>query len=182
MFLLDRTDVKPTINFNAATANTFTALQTFSSGVKFGGGTGTLNYFEESTWTPGVRSSNNLATFSVNATETVGRYTRIGKMVFVEFALQLSGATTGTTTGEIILQNLPFAAQGLGAGINYRTVGMAENFTIATNNGGILIRLVASTDATMSIQLMNGGAGTLAASTFSGNGARISGGFQYQVA
>ena len=182
MFLLDRTDVKPTINFNAATANTFTALQTFSSGVKFGGGTGTLNYFEESTWTPGVRSSNNLATFSVNATETVGRYTRIGKMVFVEFALQLSGATSGTTTGEVVFQNLPFAAQALGSGINYRAVGMAEGFSIPTNNGGILFRLIASTEFVLSIQLLAGGAGSLLASTFSGSGARISGGFQYQVA
>jgi hypothetical protein len=182
MQLLDSTDVRPTINFNAATANTFTALQTFSSGVKFGGGTGTLNYYEESTWTPGIRSSNNLATFNVNATETVGRYIRVGKMVFVEFALQLSGATTGTTTGECILLNLPFAGQALASGINYRPVLMAEGFTIATNSGSIAVRILASTEAIMSLQLLNGGAGSLTAAIFSGNNARLSGGFQYQVA
>jgi hypothetical protein len=182
MFDLNGVDVIPTINFNAATANTFTALQTFSSGVKFGGGTGTLNYYEESTWTPGIRSSNNLATFSVNATETVGRYIRVGKMVFVEFALQLSGATSGTTTGECVLQNLPFAGQALASGINYRAVLMAEGFSIATNNAGVLVRIIASTDAFLSIQLLNGGAGSFLASTFSGNGARLSGAFQYQVA
>lgn len=181
MFLLDRTDVKPTINFNAATANTFTALQTFSSGVKFGGGTGTLNYFEESTWTPGVQSTG--ATFSVNATETVGRYTRIGKMVFVEFAVQLSGATTGTTSNVVFFNSLPFAAQLLGSvGANDRPVLGAAGFTIALNNGGLSAKLIASTTFEIKAYYINGGFNDFLASTFSGNGARISGAFQYQVA
>ena len=163
-----------------ATTNTWAAVQTFSAGIQFGGGTSTLNYYEEGTWTPGVQSTG--ATFSINASNTVGRYTRIGKMVFCEFAVQLSGATTGTTSNVVFLTGLPFTPQLLGSVANDKFVLSATGFTIALNNGGLALRLLANSTPEIKAYYINGGLNDFLASTFSGNGARICGAFHYQVA
>lgn len=180
MFDLNGVDVIPTINFNAATANTFTALQTFTSGIKFGGGTGTLNYYEETTWVPSIRSAG--ATFNVDATETTGRCVRIGKMVFVEFAIQLSGATTGTLTNQIFIQNLPFIPQLLGTKLNWRPVLAYEGFTIGYTNGGLVACLSPYNEFAVTSVRDNTTMGVVSGGMFTGSGARICGAFQYQVA
>jgi hypothetical protein len=150
-------------------------------GVRFGSaGLSVLSTYEEGTWTPGVRSTG--ATFSVNATETVGRYIRIGKIVHVEFSIELSGATTGTTTNICWLQNLPYAAQLLGTKLNWRPVLGYEGFTIGSTNGGINANLTTSTEFSLTFVRDSATMGALSAGMFSGSGARIAGAFSYQVA
>jgi hypothetical protein len=149
-------------------------------GIRFGStGLSVLSTYEEGTWTPVVSSTG--ATFSVNATETVGRYVRIGKMVFVEFAVQLSGATTGTTTNQVNIAGMPYASQLIGTGHNHRPVLIGESFT-TTATGGLVANLVASTAFNVAVASTTGGTSALTAGTFSGSGARITGAFSYQVA
>lgn len=150
------------------------------AGVRFGSaGLSVLSTYEEGTWTPVVSSTG--ATFSVNATETVGRYIRIGKQVTVEFAVQLSGATTGTTTNQVNIAGMPYASQLLGTGQNHRPVLLGDGF-ITTATSGLVANLIASTTFNVSVASTTGGMAALTAATFSGSGARITGAFTYQVA
>jgi hypothetical protein len=149
-------------------------------GIRFGSaGLSVLSTYEEGTWTPVVSSTG--ATFSVNATETVGRYVRIGKLVTVEFAVSLSGATTGTTTHQVNFAGMPYASQLIGTGHNHRPVLIGENFT-TTATGGLVANLIASTAFNVAVASTTGGTTPLTAATFSGSGARITGAFTYQVA
>lgn len=150
-------------------------------GIRFGTtGLSILSTYEEGTWTPGIRSTG--ATFTVNATETVGRYIRIGKLVYVEFAIELSASTTGTTTNIIFIQNLPYAPQLLGTKNNNRPVLAYEGFTIGSANGGLCALLVNGTEFGVNFVRDNTTMGVVNGGMFSGSGARISGGFSYQVA
>ena len=149
-------------------------------GIRFGtAGLSVLSTYEEGTWTPVVSSTG--ATFSVNGTETVGRYIRIGKYVFVEFAVQLSGATTGTTTNQVNIAGMPYASQLIGTGHNHRPVLIGESFT-TTATSGLVANLIASTAFNVAVASTTGGTSALTAGTFSGSGARITGAFSYQVA
>lgn len=149
-------------------------------GIRFGtAGLSVLSTYEEGTWTPVVSSTG--ATFSVNGTETVGRYVRIGKMIFVEFAVQLSGATTGTTTNQVNIAGMPYASQTIGTGHNHRPVLIGESFT-TTATSGLVANLIASTAFNVAVASTTGGTSPLTAGTFSGSGARITGAFSYQVA
>ena len=149
-------------------------------GIRFGTtGLSVLSTYEEGSWTPVVSSTG--ATFSVNGTETVGRYIRIGKMVFVEFAVELSGATTGTTTNQVNIAGMPYASQLIGTGHNHRPVLIGESFT-TTATSGLVANLIASTAFNVAVASTTGGTSALTAGTFSGSGARITGAFSYQVA
>jgi hypothetical protein len=149
-------------------------------GIRLGSaGLSVLSTYEEGTWTPVVSSTG--ATFSVNATETVARYIRIGKQVTVEFAVQLSGATTGTTTNQVNIAGMPYASQLIGTGHNHRPVLIGESFT-TTATGGLVANLIASTAFNVAVASTTGGTSPLTAATFSGSGARITGAFTYQVA
>lgn len=150
-------------------------------GIRFGStGLSVLSTYEEGTFTPGIRSTG--ATFSLDATETVGRYTRIGKMVFVEFAIQLSGATTGTLTNQIFIQNLPFTPQVLGTKLNWRPVLAYEGFTVGYANGGLVANLTNGTEFAVTSVRDNTTMGVINGGMFTGSGARICGGFSFQVA
>jgi hypothetical protein len=150
------------------------------AGIRFGtAGLSVLSTYEEGTWTPVVSSTG--ATFSVNATETVARYIRIGKQVTVEFAVQLSGATTGTTTNQVNIAGMPYASQLIGTGHNHRPVLIGESFT-TTATSGLVANLIASTAFNVAVASTTGGTSPLTAATFSGSGARITGAFTYQVA
>jgi hypothetical protein len=149
-------------------------------GIRFGStGLSVLSTYEEGTWTPVVSSTG--ATFSVNGTETVGRYIRIGKQVTVEFSVQLSGATTGTTTNQVNIAGMPYASQLIGTGHNHRPVLIGEGFT-TTATSGLVANLIASTAFNVAVASTTGGTAALTAATFSGSGARITGAFTYQVA
>lgn len=85
-----------------ATSNTWNALQTFSAGVQFGGGTTVLNYFEEGPWTPAFTGSGVTVTY----TSRTGSYQRIGNYVFLNATLVI--ATSTTTGAKVTVTGLPF--------------------------------------------------------------------------
>jgi hypothetical protein len=87
------------------------------SGVKFGNGSGTLNYYEQGTWTPRLKNGS----FTTNAgVSNVGWYTRIGNLITVGGTLDW-GAGTGAPDGNSLqIACLPFASSNTG---NERNVG-----------------------------------------------------------
>jgi hypothetical protein len=84
------------------TTNTWNALQTFSAGVQFGGGTTVLNYYEEGPWTPAFTGSGVTITY----TSRTGSYQRIGNYVFLNATIVI--ATSTTTGAKVTVTGLPF--------------------------------------------------------------------------
>ena len=78
-----------------------------AGGVKFGNGTGTLNYYEQGTWTPRLKNGS----FTTNAgAGNCGWYTRIGNLVTVGGTLDW-GAGSGAQDGNSLqIACLPFAS------------------------------------------------------------------------
>jgi hypothetical protein len=88
------------------TAQSYTALATFSAGIKLGASPTTLNYYEEGTWTPALQfggASNGLTYASQGL---IGRFIRVNKMVTVWATLRLSHV--GSSVGNATVANLPF--------------------------------------------------------------------------
>ena len=107
MEMLDSTDVQYTWKpAGVNQENTFPSLQTFSAGVKFGGGTSTLNYFEEGPWTPAFTGTGVTVTY----TSRTGSYQRIGNYVFLNATIVI--ATSTTTGAKVTVSGLPFAPLG----------------------------------------------------------------------
>jgi hypothetical protein len=88
-----------------------------SSGVKFGNGSSTLNYYEEGTWTPRLKNGS----FTTNAgAGNAGWYTRIGNLITVGGTLDW-GAGSGAQDGNSLqIACLPFASSSTS---NQRNVG-----------------------------------------------------------
>ena len=88
---------------------TFPATQSASSDAN------TLDDYEEGTFTPvmGCTSSNPTVTYS----NQIGRYTKIGRLVYIRLQLDNISAPTGTLTNQMTITGLPFtAAAGIGYG------------------------------------------------------------------
>jgi hypothetical protein len=72
------------------------------SGVKFGSGTTTLNYYEEGSWTPTFSNSSTTPSYLTQ----FGRYTRIGRVVHVVGKIGASNLGSGT----LYVGGLPFGS------------------------------------------------------------------------
>jgi len=92
------------------------------SGVKFGSGATTLNYYEEGTWSPQIYYQNGTdQTNSTNVTQ-VGIYTKVGKVVYASGVLQWT--ITGSPANDNIgIKNLPFTAK---TGADYYHWGLVQ--------------------------------------------------------
>lgn len=92
---------------------TFNGLKTFDDGIAFtqtGTATGTttaatLGHYEEGTWTPTITATSGVPTAY---TVQVGRFTRIGRVVFYQFRVAISGVNT--LSGGMEVAGLPFTA------------------------------------------------------------------------
>lgn len=83
-----------------------------------------LNWYEEGTWTPTVSGGVGSPTY----TTQVGKYTKIGRLVYFSIALKLSGGTPAA--GQIRFSGLPFTTENAapyGAGF----IGFSGNFVTA---------------------------------------------------
>jgi hypothetical protein len=87
-----------TMNILTANGIKFPATQVTSSDGN------TLDDYEEGTFTPTLRYD--VGTSGVAYSSRVGKYTKIGRQVFVEFQIGLT--SKGTGSGEVYLGNLPF--------------------------------------------------------------------------
>jgi hypothetical protein len=103
-----------------STANTWTAVQTFSANPSVTGGAisfpatqvpsagaNDLDDYEEGTWTPTITATS--GTFTT--TSAGGSYTKIGRVVIIRVAITIT--TVGTASGGVVF-TLPFTANGTG--------------------------------------------------------------------
>jgi hypothetical protein len=136
-----------TIGSGTPSTGAFTTLNasgliTASSGVKFASGTGTLNYYEEGTWTPTLIGS------SVAGTQTYvvqnGRYTRVGSKVYVEFYVEIS-AKGGTMAGDVEIGGLPFTVKNVANYYPTANVGVYQGWTLAAGRTQLIGRGVPNT-------------------------------------
>jgi hypothetical protein len=119
-------------------------------------GTGTSELFddyEEGTWTPEITGTSTAGTIAYNAQH--GYYTKIGRLVQVEFYVQWN---SGTGTGNLQVTGLPFTA-----GNNLTQPGLAigdiENVALTAAN--IATLAVASNSTNISLrQVPTGGGGS----------------------
>ena len=84
---------------------------TASGGVKFNPSTGTLNYYEEGSWTPSVTIGGSTA--GVTYQIRFGRYIRIGSSVTIWSCIRLT--STGGLSGEVTITGLPFTPANIGS-------------------------------------------------------------------
>jgi trimeric autotransporter adhesin len=86
-----------------------------TGGITFNGDTAAANAlddYEEGTWTPEVTAST--APTGVTYNYQGGRYTKVGRMVSVQFGLQLSSVGTGGS-GDVSITGLPFVSLNVGS-------------------------------------------------------------------
>ena len=82
-------------------------LRVDADGLKFGSDTAAANAlddYEEGTWTPTFVSTSASFSYSVQG----GNYTKVGRLVFANFRIQLSGSPSGTTSNVVFVGGLPF--------------------------------------------------------------------------
>jgi hypothetical protein len=84
---------------------TFPATQSASSDAN------TLDDYEEGTWTPVWSPATTNFSAITYAADTGGRYTKIGRMVYVQFFIQVSSYSGGS--GLLRLQGFPFSTDGV---------------------------------------------------------------------
>ena len=98
----------------------------YLSGGVYLGGTGSANYlddYEEGTWNPSIGGT---ATY---AASNYGRYTKIGNVVTLQFAIAVTSVGTGSTSSVI---NLPFTSENIGE-VQSGHVSYFGNLATATN-------------------------------------------------
>jgi len=76
-----------------------------NGGVRFGGGTTTMNYYEEGSWSP-ILSGTNGGNYTMGG-NTTGKYTRVGNTVTATCTIQWNGG--GPYSGNLEVKGLPFA-------------------------------------------------------------------------
>jgi hypothetical protein len=110
-----------------------------AAGIKFGSGSGTLNYYEEGTFTPTNLNSN-----MASVTPVWGRYVRIGNQISVNVRWNVSPGGTGQ---RYIVFNLPFAFN-FTSNISY--TGAVSNYnnglSSSSSNVGTSVRNSSSSD------------------------------------
>ena len=79
-----------------------------ASGGPQGTGTELLDDYEEGTWTP-VYQMTGTQFSSITHDVQIGTYTKIGRLVTVNFGIRTSALTKGSASGNVIIAGLPFA-------------------------------------------------------------------------
>lgn len=112
-----------TIIFKTANATAMTILSSqkvqFPNGLTFGSDTSddnTLDDYEEGSWTPTITNAGSYTT-------QYGRYTKIGRMVFIHIKLHATGVTQDGTG--VVISGLPIAADDT-SDTNQRSSGFVE--------------------------------------------------------
>ena len=87
-----------------------------------------LNWYEEGTWTPVVAGSISAGTATYCLQN--GRYTRVGRQVYIEVALAWSG---GTGTGNLYITGLPFTSAN-GGTVSAMSIALADFLALTAAN------------------------------------------------
>jgi len=93
-----------------------------------------LDDYEEGTWTPTIDTNGSALTISYSS---VGRYTKIGRMVYCACYLDISSVSGGS--GEVLIESLPFTAE---SSYYLWTGGVANStFTTLSNETPLFIQV-----------------------------------------
>ena len=147
---------------------TFPATQSASTDAN------TLDDYEEGTWTPVLAGSSTAGTGTYNV--QVGSYTKVGRLVIVTFALSW---TAHTGTGNMLINNLPFASANINNYVEY--VANMEFVSITMPASTIPFAVITNNQSTITIAVQTvatGAASTLAMDTLG----QIYGSITYQTA
>lgn len=87
-----------------------------SSGISFDGGTDFLGAYDEDTWTPTIGGSAVDPT-TVTYTTQVGRYIRIGNLVWANGYIVINTFTLGGGSGNLELRGLPFTTSNISGNV-----------------------------------------------------------------
>ncbi len=116
------------------TSNRFKDL--YLSGGVYLGGTGSANHlddYEEGIWTPTLDGSTGNPTGTASATQNVGFYTKVGRMVMASFRVEYTSVSGGS--GSFRIAGLPFNVI---SNSNYRSSGNVSFFRGVTHGGNRL--------------------------------------------
>lgn len=155
---------------------------TAAKGINFTANTGAagktsqlLNWYEEGTWTPSISNSFNNYTHTIQ----VGRYTRIGNLVTLEFTIAWTTTNAGALT--FFIEGLPFTPVTL---TNYASAGSLGVINNLTNTNQIVCQVESATSQIKFYARVSGGSATALASgnwNTAGTANQVSGTITYQV-
>ena len=92
-----------------------------------------LDDYEEGTWTPTLISTG--ATFGYSLQE--GKYTKIGRQVFVTADIYMNDVASGTLTNTLTIQSLPFAADTASSAFTSFNMGYMEAVVVPIGHIGV---------------------------------------------
>lgn len=97
-----------------------------------------LNDYEEGSWTPAYTTSNG-AYASVTHSIQIGRYRKIGSLVYITASLRTSAANITGATGQMLISGLPFTAASISQGAASMSVSYATIFANVRPQGAYVI-------------------------------------------
>ena len=111
----------------------------FSNGISFDSGTNLLSSYAVGTWTPVLRGSTTAGTNTY--TVQYGRYTRVGRIVYISGRIAISGAVDATMAGTMQIAGLPFTVANQNGADGIVSVGEMSNanLTASTQINGIAV-------------------------------------------
>ena len=145
-----------------ARAQTFTALQTLSAGLTFGGTT--LSAYAEGIWSPDLQFGG--AKVGLTYSSVVGLYTRIGRLVVANATFTLSAK--GSSTGNAIVQDSSGILAGLGTPTTVST-GVINFNNMTTSLVGMQALQIGSAFYMQGLAAAGATVNTLNASDFANN-------------
>jgi hypothetical protein len=108
---------------------TFPASPSLSSNVN------TLDDYEEGTWTPTLIAFSGGTNATISYGQQLGRYTKIGNTVFLEFYVSINSKAGGS--GIVCIGNLPFTPEG---SMQYSgTLTPYTDFTVSVTNPSVYV-------------------------------------------
>jgi hypothetical protein len=121
-----------------------------------------LNDYEEGTWTPAVAGSTLAGTASYVVQQ--GRYTKVGRQVFVEMYISWS---SGTGTGNLLVSGLPFTSANVAI---YPSLAIGFVNEVSMGSNAYLTAYVGINSTTINIDSAQVGGTTRAATAYSASG------------
>ena len=139
----------PTLVGNVTMSTGNLVVGTSGKGIDFSAtpGTGTselLSDYEEGDWTP-VYTTSNGAYASVTHSIQVGKYRKVGSLVYITLSLRTSAANITGATGLMLISGLPFTAESISQG----TASMSVSYSSLYGNVRPMGAYVASGGTTM---------------------------------
>ena len=86
-----------------------------------------LDDYEEGSWAPTlIYDVPGTSSFTYNGSQTVGRYIKIGRLVYVKYKVVLTAFSKGTASGDLYITGLPFTVEAGNVGESVSTVFMYD--------------------------------------------------------